>query len=114
MQTEDFVSQRLDFVTLSKHFEKPHIKVIGAKDVGRNAVVSRQRANEFREDVAGDPARQIGIELFIKMLDLVPQVSVLQWAVVGDVERGPELTRAGLVAMPYRPENRAAACKVMF
>jgi hypothetical protein len=72
--------------------------------VGRHAIALQKWANEFRERVTGDPLSEIGIEPFIKVLDLVPQVSVLQRVIVGDIERSPELLGASLVALPHRSE----------
>jgi hypothetical protein len=89
MNPHNFICEWLEFVTLAKHLEKPDVEVISPEDVGWHAVVLRKRPHKFRKDVASDPLRKIGVELFIKVLDFVPEVPVLLRIFLCDIKGHP-------------------------
>jgi hypothetical protein len=77
MNPHYFFRQWLNFITFAKHLEDANVRVVGAEDVTTTIITFWKWRNQLWGDVARKAARQVGIELFIKILDFISEIAAL-------------------------------------
>lgn len=95
---------RLNLEALAEQLEDAGVDVVGSKEVNGDAFLFFKGTNVLWQEVADRSLGQVVVELFVEVLDCIPEVSGAKGAVFADGETISKMFAAPSVSGANRPK----------